>query len=327
MDFIMTKALGINIGGTTCSVSLGEGDENKLGIIDKVDFKTSEYPMPDDALFMLATQAEKLKGNHDVDAVGISCGGPLCSRTGRILSPPNLPGWDNVAICDFFRERWSLPVFLQNDANAGAVAEWLYGAGNGVENFIFITFGTGLGAGLILNGRLIPGSCDMAGELGHWRMSSFGPVGYGKSGSLEGFCSGGGIVQLTRQRLLEHEQLGLSHPLLSLGDDLTARDMFEHAENGDAFCLEIVSVVGEMFGRGLAMLIDLLNPEIIVAGSIFTKCYDMLIPIVKSAVDREALERSRQICRILPSLLGDKIGDMAALATALYGRKYSNNDY
>lgn len=320
----MSKVLGINIGGTNCSVSLGEGDESGLVIIDKAEFSTSEHPLPEDTLGKLNALAYILKDGHKIDAVGISCGGPLNSKTGRILSPPNLPGWDDIAVCDFFKEKWDLPVFLQNDANAGAVAEWLYGAGRGAENFIFITFGTGLGAGLILNGKLYPGLSDMAGELGHWRMSPFGPVGYGKSGSFEGFCSGGGILQLTRERLLELRQLGLSHPLMDLDETLTTRDMFELADNGDALCLEIIDTVGEMFGRGLAILIDLLNPEIIVAGSIFTRRYDMLLPIVERVIESEALPISAKNCRILPSSLGEKIGDMAALATALYGIKYLN---
>ncbi|MCL1896616.1 MAG: ROK family protein [Clostridiales bacterium] len=317
----MKKVLGINIGGTTCSVSLGLGDENSLEILDKRSFPTYEYPLPEAALEKFAAESERIVGGRAISAVGISCGGPLDIESGVILSPPNLPGWDRVAVCGFFEEACNVPVFLQNDANAGAVAEWMYGAGRGAKNFIFLTFGTGLGAGLILNGRLYSGLQGMAGEIGHWRVSSFGPVGYGKAGSLEGFCSGGGIVQLAQEKLLKDSQLGFAHPLTGKEEGLTAKDVFESAREGDGLCLEVVKVVGETFGAGLAMLIDLLNPEAIVAGSIFSRGYDLLFPIVQRVVDEEALKTPAQNCRILPSALGEEIGEMSALATAMYSNR------
>ena len=314
----MKIVLGINIGGTTCSVSVGKGGEDSLEILDRQSFCTSDYPLPAQVLEKLAAEAEKIRGEYNLSAVGISCGGPLNSKTGVILSPPNLPGWINVAVCDFFEKRWGIPAFLQNDANAGAVAEWMYGAGRGTNNFIFITFGTGFGAGLILDSKLYAGNQGMAGELGHWRISPFGPTGYGKSGSLEGFCSGNGILQQTKQKLLELRQLGLTHPLMGKSEALTTKDMFDLASKGDELCLEIVSTVGEMLGRGLAMLIDLLNPEVIVAGSIFTRRYDLLHPLAIRIIEKEVLSVSAQHCRILPSKLGEEIGDISALATALY---------
>src|SRR5690606_15592063 len=133
-------------------------------------------------------------------AIGISCGGPLDSRRGVILSPPNLPGWDRIPVVEVFQQAFKVPVALQNDANAGALAEWLWGAGRGSHNMIFLTFGTGMGAGLILNGQLYSGTNDLAGEVGHIRLAPDGPVGYGKAGSFEGFCSGGGIKQLATDR-------------------------------------------------------------------------------------------------------------------------------
>lgn len=120
--------------------------------------------------------------------VGISCGGPLNSTAGIIEGPPNLPGWNNVKIADILTSHYGVFASLQNDANACAVAEWKFGAGKGAQNMIFLTFGTGLGAGLILNGRLYSGTNDNAGEIGHIRLEEFGPSGYGKSGSFEGFA-------------------------------------------------------------------------------------------------------------------------------------------
>lgn len=128
----------------------------------------------------------------DFSAIGISCGGPLDSRRGIVFSPPNLPGWDKVPITKFFSERFHVPCFLQNNANACVLAEWKWGNGKNLDNVVFPTFGTGMGAGLILNGKLYEGAKGLAGEIGHMRLARHGPVGYGKAGSFEGVCSGGG---------------------------------------------------------------------------------------------------------------------------------------
>ena len=178
---------GVDIGGTKCAVTLGDDSGN---ILSKVKFETTDVK---NTLNRISEEVSKLK---NISSVGISCGGPLDSKRGIICSPPNLPKWDNVEICSLLKEVSGVPAFLQNDANACALAEWQYGAGKGCENMIFLTFGTGLGAGLILDGKLYSGTNDMAGEVGHIRLSPFGPVGFGKSGSFEGFCSGGGLKQI-----------------------------------------------------------------------------------------------------------------------------------
>lgn len=153
----------------------------------------------------------------EIAGIGISCGGPLDSRRGVILSPPNLPGWDEVPVKAYFERETGAPAMLRNDADACAVAEWRYGAGRGCRNMVFLTFGTGFGAGLILNGALYSGSCDMAGEIGHIRAPgdpAYRPVGYGKSGSFEGYCSGGGIAELGRAIALEAHPAGPAGLLL-----------------------------------------------------------------------------------------------------------------
>ncbi|MBQ7901590.1 MAG: ROK family protein, partial [Clostridia bacterium] len=179
--------IGIDIGGTKCAVVLG----NKNGeILNKIRFETTT---PHDTMQNIKDAVEKLGA---CEAIGISCGGPLDSKRGVIMSPPNLPGWDDVHITEIFERQFGVPAFLQNDADACALAEWRFGAGKGCDNMIFLTFGTGMGAGLILGGALYSGSCDCAGEIGHVRMADNGPVGYGKEGSFEGFCSGSGIAQI-----------------------------------------------------------------------------------------------------------------------------------
>ena len=313
----MEKVLGIDIGGTKCAVIDGAVSADQLRIIKKEVFETKAYPKTEHALEKIAAIIEKMAGKkiREYSGIGISCGGPLDSRKGCILSPPNLPGWDYVEIVSFFKEKFKVPVYLQNDANAGALAEWRFGAGQGFQDMVFLTCGTGLGAGLILNNKLYQGSTDLAGEIGHVRLAKFGPVGYGKSGAFEGFCSGGGIAHLAELKLLELIQQGERHPLMQIG--ATAKNVFTLAKSGDEICREICQITGEYLGRGMAILIDLLNPQVIIGGSIFARNYDLLMPAVKKVIKRECIPAAAKNCRILPARLSESIGDMAALTTAL----------
>jgi len=196
--------VGIDIGGTKCAVILGAEDaEKNFSVNGKSILLTRDFPDPRQMVRKLQEETEQLLERHDIPvdslaAIGISCGGPLDSKKGIVLSPPNLPGWDEIPVVDLFVERFGIPAFLQNDANACALAEWLMGAGRGTQNMVFLTFGTGMGAGLILNGKLYTGTNDLGGEAGHVRLAPGGPVGFGKAGSFEGFCSGGGIAQLAQ---------------------------------------------------------------------------------------------------------------------------------
>ena len=204
---------GLDIGGTKCAVTLGQCSKEAIQILGKRRFET--LPSPYDTLQKMLSCIEALLKEHslipaDVAAAGISCGGPLDPERGVILSPPNLPGWDTIPVVEFFQSKTGIRCLLQNDANACAVAEWKLGAGRGFRNLIFLTFGTGLGAGLILDGRLYSGTNGNAGEAGHIRLSAHGPAGYGKVGSFEGFCSGKGIAQLGKTLALEALQKGIA---------------------------------------------------------------------------------------------------------------------
>ncbi len=301
--------LGIDIGGTKCAVVLG--DEN--GIVKKIKFPTTTYGETISRIF------DAIREIGEGDAIGITCGGPLDVERGLILSPPNLPGWDEVPICEMLKKEFQIPVRLCNDADACALAEWRYGAGKGTRHMVFLTFGTGMGAGLILNGQLYSGASGMAGEIGHVRMSPFGPVGYGKSGSFEGFCSGGGIAQLGQSRAREILQMGGSLPYCkSIGELplITAKLLAEYANAGEPTALDVYRICGEKLGEGLSILVDLLNPEVIVIGSIFERAEALLRPHLERVLTRETLVFSRERCRILPAALGDSIGDYAALSVA-----------
>lgn len=309
--------IGFDIGGTKCAVCVGELRGGELVVLEKKSIPTCRELSPYETIDRMCALAEGM--TEDFSRIGISCGGPLDSEAGVILSPPNLPGWDRVEIVSYLKQRYGGQVHLQNDANACAVAEWRYGAGRGCRNMIFLTFGTGLGAGLILNGRLYTGTSDMAGEVGHIRLAEFGPVGYGKAGSFEGFCSGGGIAALGRMLATEQLQMGRSVSYCPSAAELgavTAKRIAECADQGCEDALRVYRICAEKLGYGLSVLIDLLNPEAIVIGSIFQRSGHLLRREMEQVMEAECLPAARRVCKILPAALADQIGDYAALAVA-----------
>lgn len=321
----MKYLLGVDIGGTKCAVVLGSFCDGSIVITDKLKFPTEAAKGPEYALMRIVESVECiLNKNHlksdEMEGIGISCGGPLDSRSGVIMSPPNLIGWDNIPIVNMLEGKFGVKTRLQNDANACALAEWKFGAAKGCRNVVFLTCGTGMGAGLILDGRLYSGTSDMAGEVGHIRLAENGPVGFGKSGSFEGFCSGGGIAQLARIKVLEKLQVGEKVTFCdSIGklDTLTAKVVGDAAEAGDELAKEIYRICGHYLGVGLSLIIDILNPEVIVIGSIFARSGDLLWPSAREVIERESLRYSRDVCKVVPAGLGEQIGDYAALAVAL----------
>lgn len=309
---------GIDIGGTKCAISLGISEENGVRIVSKTRFPTP--PTPEQALLAMIAALRSLLQDvpQPLTAIGISCGGPLDSRRGLVLSPPNLPGWDAVPVVDAFHEAFGVPTRLQNDANAGALAEWLWGAGRGLQNVIFLTFGTGMGAGLILNGQLYSGTNDMAGEVGHMRLADDGPVGYGKAGSFEGFCSGGGIQRLAQIRAEAAIRAGTPPLFCPTLADLPLITAEKVALSGDPLAQEIFETVGRRLGQGLALLIDILNPQCIILGSIYLRQRSRLEDHMQAVLRQEALSYALHVCEIVPAGLGEAIGDYAALAVAGY---------
>lgn len=312
--------LGIDIGGTKCAVNYGYKENSGLHLVDKDKFPTTTV---DETIDNILKSIESIIKKHDltkdnISAIGISCGGPLDSRKGIVMSPPNLPGWDNIPIVEIMQERFGIKARLQNDADACALAEWKYGAGRGAQNMVFMTFGTGLGAGLILNGKLYTGANDNAGELGHIRLSDYGPVGYGKAGSFEGFCSGGGIAQIARTLLTEKMQMGIPVDWYDPEntEPLTAQKVAEEAVKGDKLALRIFDISAKELGKGLSVIIDVLNPEVIVIGGIYTRCRVLMETRMLEIIKKEALPNSRQACKIAVSQLNEQIGDYSALSVA-----------
>jgi glucokinase len=317
--------LGLDIGGTKCSVVVGDAS---FSVLRKVSFDTNTGRGWKSILTEFTGHIKTLLdefNQYRLKRIGISCGGPLDSKKGIIYSPPNLPGWDNVPITRIFSDEFGVETMLQNDANACALAEWLMGAGKGTSNMIFLTFGTGMGAGLILNGRLYSGTNDLGGEVGHIRLAKTGPVGYGKEGSFEGFCSGGGIARLAKTIVTEklnNNQVVNFCPTLEKVQDIDTKMIAIAASAGDEVANEIIGISAGYLGQALSTLIDILNPECIVIGSIYARNEMLFKPLIEKVLKKEALPAALEVCRIVPAGLGDSIGDYAALCVALYEDKF-----
>jgi len=303
-----TSIIGIDIGGTKCGVSR----QGPAGSIERATtFATTGL---DETIHRICRAVAKLSpGERPV--FGIACGGPLDSRTGLVLSPPNLPGWDEVPICELLTDYFGGRAFLMNDANACALAEWRSGAGRGTRNMVYLTCGTGMGAGLILDGRLYEGTNGNAGEVGHVRLSARGPVGFGKPGSFEGFCSGGGIARAARAAARRGKCGAFGAAAV---EAVTARHVARAARAGDEAALRVFAESGRRLGQALAILVDVLNPDMIVLGAVFRRCRDLLEGPMLAELQREALAPALGVCRIVPAELGDDLGHHSALAVAWY---------
>jgi glucokinase len=281
--------IGIDIGGTKTSVCLGD---QHGAILKRARFSTPHHPGPDKTIAQIIRDAADLMGKARVARVGISCAGPLDTSLGLVQSPPNLPGWDDVPVCRILGSALGAPARLENDANAAALAEWKFGAGRGLSHMVFLTCSTGMGAGLIIDGKLYQGRRGLAGEVGHMRITAYGPQLYGKSGSFEGWASGSGLLLQTGR---------------------SAEDLAASAKLGDRKALAAITRAGEMLGRGIALICDILNPELVVCGTLGVRLGDLYLGPARQVLAAEALDP----CPVVPSALGDDLSERAALAVAM----------
>jgi len=302
---------GVDIGGTKTAVMLSAAPPEVLG---RVEFPTLPAEGPRRAIDLIVKSLRDLAGSTPLESIGVSCGGPLNSAAGIIQAPPNLSTWVDVPITEILRAEFGVPIALENDANAGAVAEHRFGAGQGARNMIFLTMGTGLGAGIIVDGRLYRGTSDAAGEIGHVRLTRSGPVGYHKAGSVEGWASGGGLAQVAAAAVAQARQH--NQPTI-LPEAPSAKDVAEAAHAGDALARKLIRSTGRRLGETLAILVDILNPERIVIGGMAMRLGDDLLKPARAVLRREALPASFAACEIVPAQLNEQIGDLAAICVAM----------
>ena len=308
---------GLDIGGTKIGVALGRAD-GTIVASDRLD--TAHGAAPDTLLDQALGMIRSMTAERGVNpaALGMACPGPLSYAEGMLLEVPNMPGWQRFPIRSYVSERFGGPVAMMNDANASMLAEHLFGAAKDVENAVFLTMSTGMGAGLLLGGRIHEGPSALAGEVGHLRLREDGPVGFGKRGSVEGYLSGPGMLQLARAESLAIVQRGEESALTD--PQLTVEKLCAFATGGDFGAVRVIDQVGHELGRLCAWLIDLLNPERIILGTIGSAWPDLFIPRAQRVIDEEAIAASAKCAEVVVSGLSDR-GNQTAIAIALQAEK------
>lgn len=297
------RVIGIAIGGTKVAVISAYFDKD-IKDLNKMTFPTN----PNNALEIMDNIYRILEKENKIDFISVICGGPLDSQRGIIINPPHLPGFNNFPIVKILNEKYKCPVSLINDADACALVEYKFGPYKDSKNLAYITFGTGFGAGLILNGQLYLGNNGMAGEIGHVRLEKEGPVGYGKVGSVEGYCAGGNIPIWAKDYIK-----GRKTPLNNY-DVLTTKDIAYEANNGDEVAKEIFDNLAIYLARSISVLIDILNLDTVVIGGIYPRCENLLKDKMLLELKKECIPNNLEVCKITSSFLKEHIDDYSSLA-------------
>ncbi len=312
--------VGIDLGGTKIFTGLVDG----AGVVLAQDYrKTKARRGPEFVVERLIASAREVLAvggvtAGEVRAVGIGAPGPVNPAAGMVIAPPNLPGWECIPLQSLVEEALGIPTSLENDANAAALGEHRFGAGRGSQHMLYITVSTGIGGGIILDGELYRGASGMAGEVGHMTVIADGPqCGCGNLGCLEAVASGTAIAREGRE-LMEHGKFAALTALTDGDPELvTAKLVAEAAAQGDAKAQEIIRDAMRYLGIGVANLVNLLNPELVVVGGSLTKLGETLFGAVDQALKQRAFPLAANSVRVVPAELGDRAGLLGAAAVAM----------
>jgi len=304
-------AIGIDLGGTNTRIAL----VNKAGqVIVSEEFPTESAQSGESFIHAVSEQiAAILEKEHcprnDIQGIGLGSAGFLSPQDGIIYFSPNLPTLSNFPVANLLERETGIRTILENDANAAAIGEYWLGSGKGINNFIFITLGTGLGSGIILNSEIWHGTHGFAGEFGHTILFPDGlPCKCGRKGCLEVYCSASAIVYLTREKLKQGK-------LSSLGRErmpLTSRTIFEHASHGDPLACEIFRETGRYLGIALSNVFNLLDLQMAIIGGKVAEAGDLILKPVRDEVERMAISSRYYPHQVLKSELGDNAGVLGA---------------
>ena len=317
----MTQYLvGIDIGGTKLATVVAD---NNGTILHKVRQPTEAGYGSDHVVSKLIKMVDQTLAlveisRSQISAIGISCGGPLDTKTGIVYSPPNLPDWDAVPLKKIVTTEFQVPTVIENDANASAYAEWKFGGGQGYDEVVFMTMSTGIGAGIVSKGQIYHGASDCAGEVGHQILIPNGPLcGCGNRGCLEAICSGPAIARRAQEAIQKQPET----EMLKLADGKITAVKSEHvvaaAQNGDLLALDLIQQTAFYMGWGIANLVNIANPEVVLIGTIAVAAGDLLLDPIRRTFQQMAMTRPAQIVRILPAKLGDHIGDLASISLVI----------
>jgi len=316
--------LGIDIGGTKTAVCVGTPGgqilaERRMPSLsgDYLDDYFKELT----GLVQLVLSAADLDASNPLAAVGISAPGPLDCKRGVLLAPPNNPGWTEVPVVQRLAPLFDVPMFINNDANAAALAELYYGNHDGIEDLVFLTASTGMGAGIIVGGRLLQGITDQGGEVGHQVLDPDGPpCPCGKKGCWELYVGGKSVADRVRTEILDRkietlivEKAG-GNPY-----DIGHQHIAEAARAGDAYAMEKWDGFTERLAQGVGNLIQVLNPQLVVLGTMAIHEGDFLIGPLLEKLPTYTWKWPLEACTIQPSALGARSGELASLAVARAG--------
>ncbi|MED4163020.1 ROK family protein [Halalkalibacterium halodurans] len=289
--------VGIDLGGTKIKAAL-VSDAGE--IISVQECPTEAAQGPEEVMNKMMSLTEKVTDHQPFAGIGIGAPGPLSSTEGTILSPPNLPGWDHIHLVDRFQEQFQCPVKLDNDANVAALAEALLGSGQGFTSVFYLTISTGIGGGYVLDGSIVHGASDYAGEIGNMIVQ---PNGYQHAnlnpGSLEGLASGTAIGRMARERF---------------GVEGGTREVFDRIRRGDHDMQRLVEEAMDYLAIGIANIAHTVNPDVFVLGGGVMNADDLILPIVKEKVSRYLYPGLARSTTIVKAKLG---GDSGVLGAAM----------
>lgn len=310
----MTKDIiaGIDIGGTKIAVALADTSGQRLSLFRfSTHVERGPHRILDNAITEIKRMIEEAGGR--LIAVGVGCGGPLDRGRGLILSPPNLPGWDEFPITEILEKQFKVPVLLDNDANAAALGEHKYGAGRGFKNIVYITISTGIGGGIIIGGEIVHGVGDGAGEVGHITVREDDPVcGCGARGCMEAICSGTSIGRRARERLSSGRQ-SLMTEMVTEPNEVTAHTVVEAARKGDALACEIWDETIHYLAIGINNIIATLAPEAVILGGGVATTGELLLKPLREQIQGRVKILPVEKINILQAALGGDSGIYGAL--------------
>ena len=315
--------IGYDIGGTKIAVCVADAGGRVLASQRIATGMTRGY---DEVLAEMVAVGKHLVREagykpKDLVACGISAPGPLDIRNGLMLKTPNMV-WDSVPVRDDLQRHLGLPTFLDNDANAGVLAEWLFGAAQGLRNVVYLTMSTGVGGGVIAEGQLVQGTNGNAGELGHVILDVQGlPCGCGMRGCLEAYCGGRNVARRLQALLRDrpdHAMMRLPEVRGKL-ENLGYPALRAGVRAEIPLALEVWEEICLRLAQGLGIYLMSFNPEMIVLGTVAYYSGDLLLDPVRRHLPRFAWPEMRGPCRIAVAALGEKLGEMAGVSVALYG--------
>jgi glucokinase len=306
----MDTYIAVDIGGTQLRAGVYPAGDTKPLANRRIPTQGKDQ-LPVDRVMELIASIWPMK--HEVKGIGMAAPGPTNSRVGVIYRAPNIPGWENLPLAKIVHDRFNVPTKLGNDANLAALGEWTFGVARGYSHVLYITVSTGIGGGIIDDGRMVDGVNGLAGEIGHITVQTDGPLcGCGHRGHLESYSSGTAIARYVA------EQLALGVPSsLAFMTSPNARDVSLAAENGDPLAKTALARAGTYLGHAIADFLHVLNPSIIVLGGGVARSGSLLIEPMRFAIsERIIAPEFVHGLTIAQAALGDDGGLMGALALA-----------